>query len=392
MRHAEVLAIAFLVPFSAHSLPDLQRTWEVRSSITVEAICFVNTLAGTPYYIKSFRNDYNYFYARFTPEVRGALARLLEWKERDQIILSSRLLTIIPDVTGGSLDDLIRAIDIPGDRFNMTHEEYARLAPDLRTVFRFLRDSGFADYWERTHHPEVRRTVDELRGMSAVLQVIPAIEGVLGHPLAAQEQGMITLVSAYVWPNSIALSRYTIIPPDQDPEEFTRTSIHELLHAFDAPPGSPLQRALGALAEDPFVTKRFDGRNPAWGYNEFGGYLEESVARALDQQLTEKFDVAVNPRIRWLRECDGMFVFAAALDYLMKREGFLAKGESFEAFYLRMVNEGKIGPGKIEGLYKAYYPWYRWVLEGGLAVAAAGLLVWWLARKRRRSFDMSAPR
>jgi hypothetical protein len=311
VRHSAVPATLLLlfVPSPGHGLPELERTWEVRSSIPVEAICFVNTLAGTPYYVRSFQNDYNYFYARFTPEVQRALARLLEWKERDQIILSSRLLTIIPDVTGGSLDDLIRAIDLPGDRFNMTQDEYAHLAPDLRTVFTFLRDSGFADYWESHHRGEVQRAVDELSGMSAVLQVIPAIEGVLGHPLAAQEKGMITLVCAYVRPNSIALSRYTIIPPDQDAEEFTRTSIHELLHAFDAPPGSPLQLALGALAEDPFVKKHFETRNPAWGYNEFGGYLEESVARALDQQITEKFDVSVNPRIRWLRECDGMFVF-----------------------------------------------------------------------------------
>jgi hypothetical protein len=387
MRHVADLTIvglaSLVVLTPARSFPEQGRTWEVRSSLTVEAICFVNTLAGTPYYVRRFQEDYNYYYARFTPEVRAALTRLREWKEKDQIILSSRLLTIIPDVTGGTLDDLVRAIDLPGERFKMTPEEYGRIAPDLRTVFTFLRDSGFAEYWEKHHRPHVQRTVDEFRTMSAILQVIPAIEGILGHPLAAQAEGMISLVAAYVWPNSIALSRYTIIPPDMDSDEFIRTSIHELLHAFDAPPGSQLERALRGLAHDPFVKRRFDERNPAWGYNEFDGYLEESVARALDQHLTERFDVAVNPRIRWLRECDGMFVFAAALDYVMKREGFPAKGESFETFYLRMVNEGKIGPGKIEELYNAYYPWKLWLLEAALALTAISLLVWRISRSRR---------
>jgi hypothetical protein len=78
-----------------------------------------------------------------------------------------------------------------------------------------------------------------------------------------------------------------------------------------------------------------------------------------------------------------MFVFAAALDYVMKREGFPAKGESFETFYLRMVNEGKIGPGKIEELYNAYYPWKLWLLEAALALTAISLLVWRISRSRR---------
>jgi hypothetical protein len=67
----------------------------------------------------------------------------------------------------------------------------------------------------------------------------------------------------------------------------------------------------------------------------------------------------------------------------MKREGFLAKGESFTTFYLRMVNEGKISPGKIEQLYDAYYPWKLWLLSTVLAVAIISLIVWRFARTRR---------
>jgi hypothetical protein len=379
--------VAFTVPlfFQAYawSFPEAARTWEVRSSVTVEAICFVNTLAGTPYYVHAFQEDYNYFYRRFNPGVSAALARLREWKEKEQIILSSRLLTIIPDVTDGTLDDLLRAIDQPGERFMLSADQYARIAPDLRTVFTFLRDSGFVGYWRTHHFPEVKRTVDEFLGMRSVLEVIPAVEEVLGHPLAAQQHGMITLVVSYAWPNSIALSKYTIVPPDMTSETFVRTSIHELLHAFDAPPGSELHRALLALADDPFVKRKFESRNIAYGYNDFDGYIEESVARALDQHLTQQVGVAVNPHMRWLRECDGMFVVAAALDYLMKREGFPQAGESFGTFYLRMEKEGKIGPGKIEELYDAYYPWKLWLLEAALALSAVGLTIWWIARNSK---------
>jgi hypothetical protein len=81
-----------------------------------------------------------------------------------------------------------------------------------------------------------------------------------------------------------------------------------------------------------------------------------------------------------------MHMLAAALDYLMKREDFPREGESFAGFYLRMVKEGKVGPGKIEELYDGYYPWRSrrtWVLAGVVSLlGAAAFLVFRRARRK----------
>ena len=360
-----------------------RRTWEVRSSVVVEAVCFVNALVGDPYFLRFFQADYAHFSARFRPHVREALSRIRAWKERDQIILSSRLLTLIPDLTDKTLDDLIAAVEQPGKRYNMTAEQYAVLAPDLKTVFTFLRDENFVGYWKTHRQPEVLSKIAEFKAMTSIVDIVPSVERVLGHTLEAQKSGMILLVVAYVVPNSIALSKYTLVPPATSAETLVRTSIHELLHAFEAKQGSVLERALMELKQDEFIMDRFRNRDPAYGYNTFESYVEEDIARALDQQLTERLGIGVNPRWRWLKEDGGMHVLAAALDYLMKRESFAQGAETFPAFYVRMAKEGKIGPGKIEGLYDDYYLRRLWV--PAVAILLLGVAAFIGYRKRRKA-------
>ncbi len=369
----------------ASSSTSTTRTWEVRSSVAVEAICFVNVLVGDPYYVRFFQKDYDHFQTRFRPEVREALTRLREWRDREKCILSSRLLTVIPDVTDKTLDDLVQAIDQPGERYKLTKEEYERIAPDLTTVFTFLRDAGFAEYWQAHWRSEVEAKVAAFAPMTSIMDMIPAIEGILGHPLEAQKNGMTLLVVACTWPNSIALGRYTITPPGISAKTLVRHEIHELLHAFEAAPGSELEHALNALGQDPFVTRHMQNGKPAYGYNTLDRYLEENVVRALDQCVAERLGIARNPRWRWMTECDGMHVLAAALDHLMNREGFPREGESFGGFYLRMVQEGKIGPGRIEGLYNQYYPWRLWLAWAMVGVASLlGAAALFVCRRARR--------
>jgi hypothetical protein len=50
-----------------------------------------------------------------------------------------------------------------------------------------------------------------------------------------------------------------------------------------------------------------------------------------------------------------MHVLAAALYSVMKRENYNERGEVFRDFLIRIVEEEKLVPGKVEEIYNAFY-------------------------------------
>jgi hypothetical protein len=65
--------------------------------------------------------------------------------------------------------------------------------------------------------------------------------------------------------------------------------------------------------------------DPPYGYNSFGGILEEDAAEALDQIVAERLRFANEPGERWRNHDGGMHLLAAALFRAMKEEGFECK-------------------------------------------------------------------
>jgi len=122
-----------------------------------------------------------------------------------------------PDVTDKTLDDLLLALDQPGGRYKLTREEYERIAPDLKIVFAFLRDAGFAPHWQAHWRSEVEAKVAEFAPMTSIMDILPAVEGILGHPLEAQKNGMTLLIVACTLVSLRELFTLSTIP-------FSRTS------------------------------------------------------------------------------------------------------------------------------------------------------------------------
>jgi hypothetical protein len=82
----------------------------------------------------------------------------------------------------------------------------------------------------------------------------------------------------------------------------------------------------------------------------FEGLVEEDVAQALDQLISEAFGVGRDPRERWQQADDGLHVLAARLYALLSAEDWLNKGETIRDALLRLFSSGRLAPGSIDPL------------------------------------------
>jgi hypothetical protein len=135
-----------------------------------------------------------------------------------------------------------------------------------------------------------------------------------------------------------------------------RNAVHEMMHPpFDLANDHELRKALSTFEHDDFLMDKIRNHDPAYGYNTFGGFIEEDCVQALDQVINERMGVAVEPRRRWKESDGGMHVFAVALYSVMKEENFDAKKETFRDFLVRIIRSDKLSPGKIKSIYDNFY-------------------------------------
>jgi hypothetical protein len=100
---------------------------------------------------------------------------------------------------------------------------------------------------------------------------------------------------------------------------------------------------------------KVQNHNPAFGYNSFEGFVEEDVVQALDQIISERFEVARDARQRWRESDDGMHVLAVVLYSLMKEENFAETDQPLRDFLIHSIETGKLQAGRIEHIYRDFY-------------------------------------
>jgi hypothetical protein len=77
---------------------------------------------------------------------------------------------------------------------------------------------------------------------------------------------------------------------------------------------------------------------------------------ALEQVVSEELGVARPLHERFGPDEDGgMHVLAPAIYVLIRQEGFPQQEETFQDFMIRMVRQGKLAPGNMEALVKAFH-------------------------------------
>lgn len=344
-----------------------QTKWVVQTSLPFEAIAFLNALTHDPLVTPHYPTAIRHFQAMFTPEVEQALSDLTTF--RDETLHAHLSGFLFPFFLAGeakTLDDMIALTENPepirealqayDDSFveiNVYYGEqgwkwFEETLPDLKVLFEFLRDADFAEYWATNFQADVQIEQARIEAAVAGYNIIPEIETVLGFGLP-DDQVTIYLVH-FLWPYGHHLigTSFATVPEDTD-TGVIRSTIHELLHNPFNNTDPAFWNAINILKEDPTIKEIYDGRDPKFGYNNWGDYVAEDSVRALEQGIEQ--NMGMGNRWRW-SEDGGMHALAGVLFELMAQEGFPKEGEGYQAFIMRMAEEGKLSPENINMLYE----------------------------------------
>jgi hypothetical protein len=366
-----------ILPVEGKTLQPIQRqhrttNWRVMPSFIFDTLCLLSTLVGDPFYLTYYRREYENLEPKFTPEVRQALASLKrQMKDEHQLLIGPSLCWLFSLTNDRTLADLLRTVDDGQAMQSALHklnghnedfwQAYLPIRSDLRTIFHFLQDIGFENYWRQSILPGIRTKIKTLNVDLARYNVIAADEAYLGFALPSDT---ITVYLLYFnQPHGLRVAGQRFCTGVAYPAEIVlRNAVHELMHPPFRPSPDPtpqklaeMWKAVELLKTDEFLMDRVNHHNPSFGYNSFAGYIEEDCVQALEQMSSERLQFAMEPHKRWKASDDGMHVFAVALYSVLKEEGHDAQNEEFSDFLTRMVRAGKLGPGQIRLRYERFY-------------------------------------
>lgn len=341
--------------------------WQVQPSLIFDTLCLLNSLIGDPFYLTYYQQEYDALAAKMTPEVRQALARLKRLKDDRKTLIGPFLCWLFSAGSDQTLADLIKTVEDSEPlrdavkRLHLYDEDdwifYEAARPDLRTAFLFLQVVRFDAHWRRTILPIIQKKKAALQKELRAYNVIAEDERVLGYALPSDT---ITVHLLYFnQPHGLKVTgqRFCtgVVYP---PEVVVRNAVHELMHPPFGPPLKPLDamwKVVDQLQTDAFLMDKVLHHNPSFGYNTFRGYIEEDCVQALEQTASERLQIAREAHQRWKLSDDGMHVFAVALYAVMKEEDYNARNEEFSEFLVRMIQSGKLAPGRIRPLYERFY-------------------------------------
>jgi DNA-binding phage protein len=337
--------------------------WKLALSLPFDTLCWLNVLTGDPFYVRYYAQDYEAFKERLTPEVVTALQRVKTMvKDEGQQIISALLCMYFSATDDQTLADMLKTVE-DSDRMHQVIKQsqyykepewqlYDAVRPELRTILRFLQDTGFDTYWQTSVLPQLELRIQHLQEELSQYNVVGEDEALLGFSLPSDE---ITIyVLQYAQPHGIKVLGMRFITDAGYPLGIVvRNAAHEMFHPPFDRQGPVLQICVNELARDSFFMDKFVHRDPSYGYNTLQSLIEEDCVRALEQLVNEKLDIAVAARERWRSEDDGLHVFAACLYAAMKAEHYNERGEVFEKFLERMVRT-KLKPGMLEQAYTSF--------------------------------------
>ena len=334
----------------------MRTQWRVRSSEALDAIAFLGPLSGRSLYRDHYVSDIEAFAPRLPEAIRGDVPRL--WEEADQSgfgLFWPALALIVSGTPAGTLDQLIEVLSEPETRLRPKFQTsrycdekdwawFAGQAPRIRAIFIAMRDAGFAAFrQERTAELEsqVRDTARALAGYDVIRwqekltgrTFDPTIEVVLlrwSKPHGVKVQGQTFLQSG-----------------DYNTATTVRIAAHEMLHPPVPMDGPAAKAALTAFEKDPLIMRIVREHDPQWGYTTLDGLLDEDLAEALDQLISEALGVARNPADRWRKADDGMHVIAAGLYGLLRQDKWTDTGGSIEAWLERAARTGRLAPANL---------------------------------------------
>ncbi len=341
--------------------------WRVEPSLKYDTLCFLNILTGDPFYVQFHQEEYDKFAPEITPEAEEALANIKRVIKDEHEGIVSALLTLYFSATDDeTIDDMLATVeDSETMRENLMRTQYYdeeswqaydSVRGDLKVALEFLRDDlRFDEYWASEIKPVLEKRIGEVEAELGAYNIVPAVEEHLGFPITSNE--ITVYILYYVKPHGIRVTGMRFLSDRSlSVENVPMTAVHELMHPpFDWEGDDELRTTMERFKEDAFVMDKVENHDPSFGYNTFEGYINEDCVQALDMIINEKFFPDYDARDRWKKRDGGMHVLAAALYSVMKRENYNERGEVFRDFLIRIVEEEKLYPGKVEDIYSDFY-------------------------------------
>ncbi len=347
--------------------------WMIHPSLWFDAACLIPLLAGLPFYTSRHDQDTRWWQERFAalagPDARDGIAVLRhEVAERAAKPLPAFLALWTSPAAGRCdraaecLDDLVAAVADPellvsamretSQRWNEADDRLFRsIRPALLAVLEGLRTAGLADWWAGHVEAALQRRCGELRQSFADYDLVPLVEQHTGVSFDARAVELCVL--RWAAPHGIRVTGTRFLTDVRyDADRVLNIAVHELLHP-PWPPGHPVKDRLDALADDPFLTARFAGRDPDAGYNTWDRYAEEDAAQALDQFINTRLgrNSRGDPVTRWTTADGGMHVLALLLHETLQRGGFDPEVNSYADFLAYALSDPRLWPDDLNARY-----------------------------------------
>lgn len=349
--------------------PGHSTQWRIEPSFKYDALCFLNTLTGDPFYLWHYSRAYAEFAPKLTPEAKAAIAHLKKViKDEGGGIISANLCLFFSAGDAETLDDLLATVEHPEkirEQFAKTvywseagWQRFEYLRADIRVILKWYKQIDFEGYWRDKVRPVAEKKAKKMLAQVRKYDVVPLIEQHLGKPL---ESHTITVYMLnYSQPHGIKITGTRFLTDVAWPFEIVvRNAVHEMMHPpYKLEGDKELAAVLETLRADKYLMDKVENHNPSFGYNSLEGFVDEDCVQALDQLINERIGVADKAKSRWKKSDDGMHVLAVALYQMMKEEKYPATDKSFRDFLVRMNKEGKFKAGSIEQYHKKLYGSY----------------------------------
>lgn len=341
-------------PATSQAKPNRTR-WKVRASEGFDAIAFLGPLSGTQLYLDFYADDAAAFAPRLPEAARRDVARLWNKASQDGFGLLGPNLQVLFSAHGhdATIDTLLAALRaraaaiLPAYRASSywSPEDWAwfdAAAPALDAIFSAMKSAGFPAFRHERIGTGLDRRIDEVSRALASFDVVSWQEKLTGRAFDPEIQIVLLQFSK---PHGIKVQGQTFLQAaDYDTATTVRIAAHEMLHPPVPMDGPAATAALAAFGRDPLVTKIVRDHDPRWGYTTLKGLVDEDLAQALDQLISEALGVARNPADRWRKSDDGMHVVAAGFYGLLRQDRWVDQGGSIERWLADAASTGRLEP------------------------------------------------
>lgn len=340
--------------------------WNIEPALKYDACCFLNILTGDEFYLTYYKDVYDEFAPKLTPEVKQALGSLKKKvKDENGTIISAWLclyFSAAEDITIEQMRKTLEDLSMLKANFMQTpyySEEgwslFESVNTELKTIFDFIININYPDYWKQNTLPKIDEMIASVQSELPKYDVIRENEKFLGSRLPSNEITVYMLY--YAKPHGIKITGTRFLTNVGWPFNIViRTAAHEMMHPpYDYKNDNELKELIESFRADEFVMDKVENHNKSLGYNTLEGLFEEDCVQSLDQLIAEELGLGNDAAKRWQESDEGIHVLAVALYQIMKSENYNSKDERFRDFLLRINSEGKFKAGTIKQYHQNFY-------------------------------------